>query len=72
MREKINKKAFQSKAHRPLADRCMGYVVNMSQSWGAMGGGVPQVNKFEHVWEVWGSPCDLLWLIQTELIWDQN
>ena len=31
---KLHKKAFQEKANCPLADRCMGYIVN----------------KIEHVW----------------------
>ena len=46
-RSNINKKAFQSTANSPLANRCMSYKwksLNMS--------GGPQVNKFEKVWEV--------------------
>ena len=58
------KKAFQSKVNRPLADRCMGYIVNkFEQVRGQVpkGGGVggrPYVNKFEHVHGE-ASPCRL-------------
>ena len=57
------KKAFQSKVNRPLADRCMGYIVNkFEQVRGQVpkgGGERPHVNKFEHVHGE-ASPCRLV------------
>ena len=53
----IDKKAFESKANRPLGNRYMGYIVNkyeyVQEGEGYRGGRrISQVNKFEYVY-VW-------------------
>ena len=49
----MNKKAFQSKTNWPLADRCLGYIVNKFEH---VRGGAKKshVNKFEHFWRPGG------------------
>ena len=50
----INKKAFHSKANRPFADRCMGYIVHkFEQVWGyhVVSGGLGPTEY------VWTGPC---------------
>ena len=57
-----NKKVFKSKRNPPLADRCMGYVVNKFEQGQGAGAGRdtgPEVNKFERVTVfTWGIPCE--------------
>ena len=47
----FNKKEFKLNANRPLEDRCMSKFEQFREGPCVSGGaGVPQVNKFEHVW----------------------
>ena len=47
-----NKNAFQLKAKRPLADRCICYIVIKFEN---VQGGGSQVIVFEHVWRLLGT-----------------